>query len=68
MTWTADRIKNLQVHFGLTNADLGALIGARQRTISSWRSGERVPTNKMYVRRLNQLAKDAVENGVEKCS
>ena len=56
--WTGDDIRFLRMHVGLTQTAFGAMLGARQATISEWETEVHRPRRMMRLM-LTQLAKQA---------
>jgi DNA-binding transcriptional regulator YiaG len=46
-TWTAEEIKSLRVHMGLSQRDMAEELGVRQQTISEWETGMYRPRRAM---------------------
>jgi len=45
--WTAEEIKSLRVHMGLSQRDMAEELGVRQQTISEWETGMYRPRRAM---------------------
>jgi len=47
VAWTAEEIKSLRVHMGLSQRDMAEELGVRQQTISEWETGMYRPRRAM---------------------
>lgn len=53
----ASDIRALQASLGLSNADFAVRLGASERSVNNWKSGERKPRGK-YLHALGILLKE----------
>lgn len=56
--WSAERVRRLREHLGLTQAELSDLLNARQQTISEWERGRHRPRGPS-ARLLSYVAEDS---------
>lgn len=54
MNWTGDKIKDLRLRLGWSQAELARRLGCRQQTVSEWETGVYLPQN-AYSQLLERL-------------